>query len=56
MQHKSGNTNWATVRIPQGLFDEVRKKLPDFNATSVSEMARRLLVEYLEKVAAKEVQ
>ncbi len=47
--------NWATVRIPQSLFDEVSKKLPEFNATSVSEMARRLLVEYLERVATKEV-
>jgi len=48
--------NWATVRIPKSLFDEVRKKLPEFNATSVSEMARRLLVEYLEKVPVKGVQ
>ena len=47
--------NWATVRIPQNLFDEVNRKLSEFNATSVSEITRRVLVEYLEKVASKEV-
>ncbi len=46
--------NWATVRIPQNLFDEVNSKLSEFNATSVSEITRRVLVEYLEKVATKE--
>ena len=47
--------NWATVRIPQNLFNEVNRKLSDLNATSVSEITRRVLVEYLEKVAEKEV-
>ena len=46
--------NWATVRIPQNLFDEVNSKLSEFNAASVSEITRRVLVEYLEKVATKE--
>ncbi|MHB1708696.1 MAG: hypothetical protein ACYCT2_04390 [Thermoplasmataceae archaeon] len=55
MQHRGGNVNWATVRIPQQLFDDVSKRLQELNATSVSEITRRVLVEYLEKVASKEV-
>ncbi len=47
--------NWATVRIPQNLFDEVNSKLLALNATSVSEITRRVLVEYLEKIAEKAV-
>jgi len=47
--------NWATVRIPQNLFDEVNGKLTELNATSVSELTRRVLIEYLEKIALKEV-
>ena len=55
MQHRGGNMNWATVRIPQNLFDKVNGKLTELNATSVSELTRRVLIEYLEKISLKEV-
>ena len=47
--------NWATVRIPQNLFDEVNGRLTELNATSVSELTRRVLVEFLRDIETREV-
>lgn len=41
---------WTSVRLSQDLFEKIEKNLTDLDATSVSEVARRVLVDYMKKV------
>lgn len=48
MQHKGGNMiKWRSARIPENLYKEVDKRKEELNCTSVSEVARKALEEFL---------
>ncbi|MEM3264716.1 MAG: hypothetical protein QXH07_02050 [Thermoplasmata archaeon] len=38
---------WKTARIPEKLYNEAKKMRKELNCTSVSEVARRALEEFL---------
>ncbi|MFP3257464.1 MAG: hypothetical protein RXO36_06675 [Candidatus Nanopusillus acidilobi] len=38
---------WRSVRIPNKLYEEVNQRKGDLNCTSVSEVARKALEEFL---------
>lgn len=46
---------WASVRLPQDLYEEIDRNLPRLNATSVSEVARKVLGDFMEHFGKQEV-
>jgi metal-responsive CopG/Arc/MetJ family transcriptional regulator len=48
MQQEGSNMiKWRSVRIPNKLYEEVNQRKEDLNCTSVSEVARKALEEFL---------
>ena len=48
MLHKSDSVNFVDVKIANEVFCEVQRNLPVLNAQSVSEVAERVLMDYLD--------
>jgi hypothetical protein len=48
MLHKSDSGNFVDVKIANEVFCEVQRNLPVLNAQSVSEVAERVLMDYLD--------
>ncbi len=48
MLHKSDSGNFVDVKIADEVFGEVQRNLPVLNAQSVSEVAERVLMDYLD--------
>ena len=48
MLHRSDNGSFVEIKIENEVFREIRRNLPVLKAQSVSEVAERILMDYLD--------